>query len=321
MYGKPVFKRREKYTMIYSIIFAVLIAITAIFVEDAVDRYSLWFSVFFHTLMTIMIFTVLSFYKIRDTYIACKKHLLWTFYLMLFSLLIYALCFFSTGLIGGSPYNTFYFAVSGFLGYSFAKNEGGAGYSHFTAIALGLLILLFALYRMLYIGELNDEFLGILSAMFASCSGFAYAVYSAKFALAGGVSSSQIISVRFYLLLFVSFFLLPPDTKDLITVESMIYMFFLALTGMALPVYFLQKGILAVGAEKNAIIVAFVPFLTLILAAAFHGSIDLRESVFVVILTITLLVPPLMSRYKRSLRAESLHSLETESDDIFDRKA
>lgn len=303
MHEKTVFKRRE--TMIYSMIFAALIAITAIFVEDAVDRYPLWFSVFFHTLMTIIIFTVFSFRKIRETYAACRKNLLWTFYLLLFSLLIYVLCFFSTDLIGGSPYNTFYFAVSGFLGYSFAKDDAVKLSSRLTAAALGLLILLFAAYRMLYIGKPHDEFLGILAAIFASCSGFAYAVYSAKFALAEGLSSSQIVSVRFYLLLLVSFFLLPPDTKDLITATSMAYMFLLALTGMALSVYFLQKGILAVGAEKNAIVVAFVPFLTLVLAAAFHGSIDAGESLFVAILTTILLFFPVMRRYRRSLSAKA----------------
>lgn len=282
--------------MINSIVFAILIAISAIFIEDAVDRYPLWFSIFFHTLMTIMIFSVISIKKLKQTYVACKQNLLMVFFMMLFSLSIYVLCFLSTALIGGSPYNTFYFAVSGFLGYLFSKDTGN---NIWIAGGLGVLIALFAGYRILYVGNSFDEFLGITLAILASFSGFAYAVYSGKFAQINSLSSAQIISVRFYMLLIVSFFLLPEDTKRLITIKSMCYMFLLAVTGMALPVYFLQKGIHAIGAELNAIVVAFVPFLTLVLAAIFHGSFDIKESLFVIILTLCLLLRPVTALYKR----------------------
>ena len=71
----------------------------------------------------------------------------------------------------------------------------------------------------------------------------------------------------------------------------MLYMFVLALTGTALPVYFLQRGINVIGAEVNAIIVAFIPFLTMILSVIFYRVFDLNESGFVIILTVLLILP------------------------------
>jgi len=288
--------------MIYSFLFAVFIAASAIFIEDATGRYPLWFSIFFNSLMTLLFFFALSISKVKDTYKACLNNMTISMPLMLFSMLIYILCFFSTDMIGGSPYNTYYFATSGFLGYLLMR-EAASKVNKGIAAALAVLIITCTVYRFFYAELARKELLGIFYAILASLSGFLYAIFSKKLAYKENLSPVQILSIRFFFLLILSFFLLPSNIKELISFQSMLYMLMLTVTGMILPVYFLQKGIHIIGPEKNAVVVAFVPFLTLSFSVVFHQFFDIRESVFVIILTFLLLIPAGITLFKRvSLR-------------------
>ncbi len=278
--------------MRYSIIFVILIAVSSIMIEDSMARYPLWFSIFFNTLMTVVIFNLMCIKKIKETYAACVKYKGVALRMMLFTLLIYTLCFFSTEMVGASNYNSFYFAGSALLGYWFLKAEREKRRVNVRmSVVLLILCVAYGAYLCFSARSVTTCSLGILWAVTGSVSGYFYAVDSSRFAQLAGTSANQILALRFDLLLLFSLFMLPKDTMQLVNSRSMLYMFVLALTGTALPVYFLQRGINVIGAEVNGIIVAFIPFLTMILSVIFYRVFDLNESGFVIILTALLILP------------------------------
>ncbi|MEG1602845.1 MAG: hypothetical protein RR340_04445 [Cloacibacillus sp.] len=289
--------------MRYSVIFVILIAASSIMIEDSTLRYPVWFSIFFNSLMTAAIFNLLCAGRIRRTYAACAKHKALSLRMMFFTLLIYTLCFFSTERIGASNYNSFYFAGSAILGRWFMKARGAARKANAGAAAA--LLVLCAAYGF-YICAGADcaaaRMSGIFWAVIGSASGYLYAVDSSKLAKLAALSANQLLALRFNLLLVVSFFLLPADTASYISPKSMEYMLALAATGTALPVYFLQRGISAAGAETNAVITAFIPFLTTVLSIIFYGTFNAGEAIFVLALTALLAAPMLAEHfYKKEI--------------------
>lgn len=287
--------------MRFSVIFVILIAISAIMIEDSTERYPLWFSIFFNTLMTISIYTVICAKDIAATYRACLKYKVLSLRIMLSTLLIYTLCFFSTELIGASNYNSFYFAGSALFGSLFIK---ASSRKRRINISVSLAIIALSIsYGVCLCLSSPENFksiaLGIAWAAVGSISGYLYAADSAKLSKKASLSANQILALRFDLLALFSLCMLPADTIKYITAESMAYMFALALAGTALPVYFLQKGIHAIGAERNAIIVAFIPFFTMVFSVALYNKITFNEAAFVMLLTAMLIVP-LFYKDKRS---------------------
>lgn len=279
--------------MKFSIIFVILIAISAIMIEDSTERYPLWFSIFFNTLMTLSIFTVICAKNIGAAYRTFFKYKVLSLRMMFSTLLIYTLCFFSTELIGASNYNSFYFAGSALLGSLFIKAHGRQRRINILiSIAITVLSVSYGVFLCLSSPErLNSVALGITWAVIGSISGYLYAADSVKLSKKASLSANQILALRFDLLALFSLFMLPADTIKFITVESMAYMFVLALAGTALPIYFLQKGIHAVGAECNAIVVAFIPFATMVFSVAIYRRVIFNEAVFVLLLTALLIIP------------------------------
>lgn len=141
----------------------------------------------------------------------------------------------------------------------------------------------------------------IVSTVLAGSAGYASLRYSAAL-LAGGLTSKQIISVRFWLLWAVTLgFVLAHHLLDRITPSLMYYTGIIGVIAMVLPMYCLQKSVEKLGPDSTGTFMGFTPLVVVAFEYAVFGDFDIFTAIPVAVLPAVIIGVSAYQRRGRSL--------------------
>ncbi|MSP53814.1 MAG: hypothetical protein EXR81_06165 [Gammaproteobacteria bacterium] len=89
---------------------------------------------------------------------------------------------------------------------------------------------------------------------------------------------TQVLAVRYWMLFFIGFILMPKDSFSALTnLHALSYILVIAVTSLIIPIYFSQKAIVTLGPEKYSILCGYIPALTYafqwIASGHMHGEV------------------------------------------------
>lgn len=216
---------------------------------------------FFGSVIAIVFFNTINYNNIVNTYQKCFKDYRSWGLMMLLLLLDWLNMFFA--LTYGNAFIYLFFSYS-------ALSLFGVFFSNYKRYGLitGVLIMLLAsvlIFQSIKINDLLSIFVVICSIASGGCWYF-YSAVSEIFAKKNHLYSSQILAVRFWLLLMFSGSGLFIIDSHLISGESLYYGFLTGLLIFIIPIYLFQFGVLSLGANKYSTLQAFTPFIALVIS-------------------------------------------------------
>lgn len=129
----------------------------------------------------------------------------------------------------------------------------------------------------------------IASTMTAGCAGYASLRYSAAL-LSNGLTSKQVIAVRFWLLWAATLvFVINSRLLSRITPGVLLWTALIGVAAMVLPLYFLQKSVETIGADRTGIYMGFSPLIVIAFEAAIFDELDLLTVLPIVVLPVVIL--------------------------------
>lgn len=181
-------------------------------------------------------------------------------------------------------------------------------------MCLSILILLFAI---ILISKNSVQLLqntyfwkGVILTFISSSAGAVYMLVSKETETSLNLSPTQVVSIRFYLLLlyagFISCF-----NNSFPAIHNINYTDFLilALVSSILPVYTMQKSISLIGGLKTSFVVPFTPVFTYFLLFALHQPLSKTILPFLLVLSLLLFFNSFYIFWKTQIKTTNLSSV------------
>jgi drug/metabolite transporter (DMT)-like permease len=250
--------------MIYSFLFVLAASMGAVMTQFVDTHIPPFLSLFIAGIIATLFFNLINITKIKHIYIGCWQQK-WLYLAIMLTILVMWICTINgPGLIGASLYILLYFTWLGILGFSsqylINRNEN----SKKLYFAIGALLLL-----IVAIGaDLGPKFslkdlLGVFLSIVGGTSAFIYFKQSQAIMKKAQLSATQILAVRFYLTIIVAWAFIPHEAfKNYFTLINFSEILFLAILSLIIPLFFQQKALEKITAEKNAIIMSLTPTAT-----------------------------------------------------------
>ncbi len=254
---------------ISSLIYVLITALSPLLIHfGSVALPPIWI-LFVGTILASLYFHLINIHKIKAMYQAAWQHKKHWLSLMVLVSVIWPCTFYGSSL-GPTVFILIYFVIMTLLGlFSYSR-----AYPQTRVIVcitgFGLLILLGILFGHFYFIK-SLPLLGF--SVVAGLSGFLYKKQSYAFSKETHLKPTQILALRFWLLILLCAFLAPKISPDsFFTWSNLWIILVIAVTSLILPLYFNQKGIMDAGPDKNAIICGYTPTGTYLLGVLFHAQ-------------------------------------------------
>lgn len=261
--------------MIYSFLYVLAASMGLVLTEFMDQSIPPSFSLFFASLITIIFFNIINLKKIKQMYIECwqQKN---TYLLLMFSVsIIWMCCMYGPELVGASLFNFLFFGCIGILGFSSTFLKTYKESKSLLYIVLGILILIAsAIYIELHILLNVHNLLGIFLPLFGGIVSFIYFKQSQLLMKKTQLSATQILAVRFYFTIIISFATIPGEHfYPYLTIKNLSEIIVFAFLTMIIQLYFVQKALEKISTEKNSIIISLTPGITGLFQEAVFGNV------------------------------------------------
>ena len=254
-------------------------------------------------ILAMLFFNIINFFNIVEMHRKCwhcKKE--W-FLVSVIILVVWVSSFYGAGISGGFSFNIIVFSLTGCLGFAFHKEVDRE--KILLASVIAFLILIFALWKLYICGFEIIQVLGLITSFVAGVSIYLYVKYSFALSEKAGLSATQILATRYYIMIIFLLFIIPKNSVDITLKAADLYLYLsilaISVVSFIIPLFLVQKGIIKSGVDMHVMIMAFIPFFTSIIEVLFGDNFDTTEIVFSVILACILLYD---KRYKL---IETLH--------------
>jgi len=107
-----------------------------------------------------------------------------------------------------------------------------------------------------------SQYLGITLAMLGGIMGYVYNALSGKAAVLLELQSSQLLAIRFWLLIFLSLMLLPASELRLLSWPVFLNIIAVSVASFILQIWLNQRSVITIGTQMTAYISSFTPALT-----------------------------------------------------------
>jgi hypothetical protein len=285
--------------MIYCWIYILINAVSALLRQLGGQHFSPAFILLAGSIAAILYFHLINLKTIPYIYkqsLAQKSNWFW----LNVSIAITWLCaIYSPAYIGASLYTFIYFAVLGIIGSIFFIYQ--KKYYNFSQLIslLGLLSLLcYAIYK----NDINIsayQTIGISLALIGGISGFIYSKQSANFMKTAILSTSQILAVRFFLIIPLCFILIPYPLIMNMSFLHLNYAMFIGIFCLIIPIYFSQKGIEEAGPEINAMLSSGTPLLCATLEQLYFKNLHWQQFLIYILYSIFAVIPYINKTLKK----------------------
>lgn len=247
--------------MIYTFLYMLFTAFSSALRGVVGSKIPVMLTIFLATLAAIIFFHLVNAKNIINTYrkITSLKKI---YFITSLSVLVMWTGSFITPVYYSPTLQVFtIMAIASFYGSFFLllKSNNIINFVRFSFVA-GILAVFYILY---FLNHSLTHSLGmfIITAM-TGTFGYVYLVYSSKLSQTG-FSASEILAVRFWLLLLVSlFFVLKDHQYVYINLKTISDTLLVGVTSLIVPIYCAQKSIEKIGPELHGILIGLSPFAT-----------------------------------------------------------
>lgn len=254
----------------YTAIFVFLTAISMVFIHHAATILPPALTLFYCTIIAIVCFHCFNIGKLKSVYQkAWQTKWLWLKIMISVSAMWLATIY-GPAFVSPAVYILIYFAINCLCGLFFSYLLEKEWYLLLSGAGVFVCTLLIILDYLHSFTLSKYTIIGILLGLTGGIANFIYSKQSYALSKKNSFTTTQILAVRFWLLLPICFILLPKGMVSYLTSYNITIIAIIALTSLILPIFFLLKGILAIGAEKSAILCGVIPAITYILQAVFH---------------------------------------------------
>ncbi len=252
----------------YSLSYILLTALSAVFISHAGTVVPPALTLFIATLLCILFFHLFNLSAIKTMYSRVWQ-LKWAWFrTMLVVTTMWLSTIYGPTLISPANYILLYFVSSCLLGFvtsGYIKNN-----LYYGIAVLGITICTtWILFLSTPVPVSSASVIGILLGVLGGASLFLYSKQSHWLSREGQLSATQVLAVRFWLSEVVSLLMLPADPWQYLSWYGMSMILLVAITALILPIFLFIKGVLTIGAEKNAILCGLIPTTTYVLQSIF----------------------------------------------------
>ncbi len=254
-----------------SILYVIITAASVLLIHFANANIApLWLLLFSTTLATIYFHSV-NIHALKNMYrLAWIDKSRWLLVMILVAL-IWLTTFYGSS-ISPSIFMVLYFSVAAFLGLVTTIRQQQEKKYSLLIVGLGMLLTV----SFIIVIMLNQTFklapkttlLLLMYGVIGGVTSFLYMRQSYLFSKKTTLKPTQILAVRFWLLIGICILLAPMHEvrPSLLNIWNIIIIVMVSIISLILPLYFNQKGIIEAGPEINAIIGGYTPALTYLLA-------------------------------------------------------
>jgi hypothetical protein len=291
----------KKIGYIYSFGYVFVTAFSMTFIQSLPEQYSPLLSLFITALFTTLFFHVVNYKKIADIYKISFKYKYSTALLCLNSLIMWVLTFYGNRELGSFGYIFLTFIIASIISFFILQRNRTSFFSFYTFSIFGLIgILLLGVIQLkksTIIPSYLPVWLGITGGIVSYLNRKQIHIFSRKTKL----PATAILAVRFYGILLI----LGLGTTHNWGVVNL-YLFWtlllLAIVTFIIPLYFNQRAIMDLGAEKHSIICALCPSVTYIIQSIYIKTWQ-PDLLLISLITAALLVLPVLHHlpYRKKL--------------------
>lgn len=306
-------------------------AFSFLLIHASVHYFPTGLTIFTSSLIAAILFHLANFNKIIPMYKKCFDNKVSWMKILVLMLINWITAIYGNTLSFPFVYIFFYFCSISTFGFLYLnKVESNSlleksmhKYSKFSISCLVGLMSIYFLVNIFEILSMNHvthsdiavkNIIGSILGVAGGISGYFYGKESQLFSIKTKLTTSQILAVRFWLMILLSYFLIPNGIAHYYSVKNMIYVFLIAIFSFVLPVYFNQKGILDVGAEKNSIIRGLTPLTTDIFQSIYLNTFQMIDFLISLLPAIFVSIP-FLANYINSRKL----SLDCNQDDAESR--
>lgn len=189
--------------------------------------------------------------------------------LMITIVVMWLSAIYSPVLVAPSICVVLYFSINCLLGIIFSFKRGPA--LSLSIAGIGILVCaLFLVTDYLHsIAITKDVMWGVLLGIFGGISNFVYSKQTFVLSTEKELTATQILAVRFWLVLPICLILLPPHAVHYLNMHNLLIIFGISLVSLILPIFFFLKGTLSIGADKHAVLCGLIPAITYVIQSLY----------------------------------------------------
>ncbi len=285
--------------MIYSFMYVFVFSFSAVLIQKLYFNISPLFSLLISASIATIVFNIINIRKLKETYRKLWSQKAACVGIMVTILVMWNCTMIAPGLIGASVSTFIYFAWLGMLGLLIS------GMDDRLKLYAGLFVLLLIA---LVIGiNISHEFsrnilFGIILSIIGGTSSYVYFKQSQSLINKTQLSAIQILSFRFLLTIIALFAVLPKGSFFIYsTWENYLELTLLAITGLIVPLFFMQKALEKISSEQNAIIISLTPVFISFLQEFIFKDVNFKYIVIYLLYTLAISSPYILKNMQRGL--------------------
>lgn len=140
---------------------------------------------------------------------------------------------------------------------------------------------------------------GFILGATAGIAFYVYVYSSARLTLLGDLTAMQILATRFWVLFIGALVFVPYRELVSINIEDIGKIILVSFGSLIIPIYFNQKSIQKLGADKTSILIGLVPPITYLCYVIIYHNILVVNAVICLLITMALFIPKLVELAKR----------------------
>ncbi len=262
----------------YSILSLVTMSLSVVLIHHAADSLPPSLTLLASTLIAILFFHLVNVGKIFLLYKkAWETKKMWLM-IMITIALVWLATIYGPAYVSPALYILLYFASSCVLGIIFDYKTTNNPYLIIAGIGISLCSVGLT-YEYIYSNSSLDTWLGVGLGLLGGITSFIYLKLSHVFSTSNQLSATQVLALRFWLVLVCCILLLPHHSMQYLHFNSLLIIVGVAFFSLILPVFFTMKSILKVGVEKSVIVSGLVPATTYLLQSASSHFFDMKALV------------------------------------------
>lgn len=252
---------------IYIFFYIITSAVSNVFVNHTTRSIDPIVSLFYTSLFTILFFSILNFGELKKNKVLIRENKKTVIWLNLLNAIIWFVIFYSLKFLSPAVFSCLFLGAIPINLFILGLRESKVSIKSNFIIG-ALLLTMFILMLLLVSQEMKEgnSFQIINYGVIVTFVGGMVAAFIMKFSkelAVNNLSSSLVVSLRFYGLLVISLILIISNPRQLL-IEPMVLTEFvvLALVSMALPLFLLQKALKTLSPLYASIIITTIPIIT-----------------------------------------------------------
>lgn len=270
--------------------YVLFTAVSFTFIDKLDDHINPYISLLCLTIFATIFFNAINYKNLKTMYMGCLNNK--SLYLgITLCIGVNWLCsIFAPNQSDPFIYLALSFITMAICGFVFIKkNNKQDYYVHYGCILVFIIMIIF-IHRYYEIGKNRSLNFGIIIGIISGLSGYLYGYISNSFAKKASLNATQVLGVRFWLLIIMLIIVVLSQHLNLNVIkENLGVLFLMSLLSMIVPNYFNQSSLIKLGVTRRAIFVVITPGITFLIYSISAMRFDKINFIIALITTLVMI--------------------------------